>query len=68
MAGSARKAVVAKAMIAVAVLMPAAIIVAVALRSHLAVTGMRVGGLTPWIIADAVLLGTGLLLHRGEDL
>lgn len=68
MAGSSQKATIAKAMIAVAVLMPAAVIVAVALRSHMVITGLHVGGLTPWMMADAALLGIGLLLHRGEDL
>jgi hypothetical protein len=59
---------VAKAIIAVAVLLPALLILAVAFRTRMQLTGLRIGDLTPWIIGDTMLLGLGLVLHRGEDL
>ncbi len=59
---------VAKAIIAFAVLLPALLILATALRTRMQLTGLRIGSLTPWIIADAVILAAGLLLHTGEDL
>jgi hypothetical protein len=59
---------VAKAIIAFAVLLPALLILATALRTRMQLTGLRIGSLTPWIIADGCLLSLGLMLHRGEDL
>jgi predicted transporter len=59
---------IAKAMIGLAVLVPALIIVAVAVSSKMQLMGLQIRNLTPWIIADTVLLGFGLLLHKGEDL
>jgi hypothetical protein len=59
---------IAKAMIALAVLVPALLILGVAFHSRMLLTGLRITSLTPWMIADACLLGLGLMLHRGEDL
>jgi hypothetical protein len=59
---------IAKAIIAFAVLLPALLILATALRTRMQLTGLRIGSLTPWIVADAIILGFGLLLHSGEDL
>jgi hypothetical protein len=63
-----RRGTVAKAIIAVAVLMPALLILAVAVTRQMVIYGVRIGNLTPWIIGDTMLLGLGLMLHRGEDL
>ncbi len=59
---------IAKAIIAVAVLLPAALVVAAAVTRQMVIYGINIRNLTPWIIADGVLLAVGLLLHRGEDL
>jgi hypothetical protein len=62
------RAVFAKALIAIAVLVPALIILAVALHTRMLLTGLHISNLTPWFIADTGLLGLGLYLHRGEEL
>ncbi len=62
------RGIVAKAIIAIAVLVPAALILAVALHTRMTLTGLHIGSLTPWIAADGVLLAVGLMLHTGEDL
>ncbi len=59
---------IAKAIIAIAVLLPALLILVTAFRTHMQLTGLRITNLTPWIITDGMLLILGLLLHRGEDL
>jgi hypothetical protein len=59
---------IAKAIIGFAVLLPALLILATAFKTRMQLTGLRINNLTPWIIADAALLGFGLMLHRGEDL
>jgi hypothetical protein len=62
------RGIVAKAIIAIAVLVPAALILAVALHTRMTLTGLHIGTLTPWIAADAILLAVGLMLHNGEEL
>jgi len=59
---------IAKAMIAFAVLLPVLFIVTIAVRHQMVIYGVRIINLTPWFLADAAILGLGLLLHRGEDL
>ncbi len=59
---------IAKAIIAFAVLLPALLILATALRTRMQLTGQRIGSLTPWTVADAIILGFGFLPHSGEDL
>ncbi len=59
---------IAKAITAVAVMAPAALVIAVALSRKMVLWGVHIGSLSPWIVADAALLGIGLLLHRGEEI
>jgi len=64
-----RRGSVGKMLVAAAVLAPALLVVGLFLVMQSRMYGFRVHGpLWPWIAADAVVLGTGLLMLRGEDL
>ena len=59
---------IAKALIAFAVLLPVMIVLMAAVKQKMQIYGVHIGNLTPWFVGDAILLGIGLLLHRGEEL
>ena len=58
-----------KLLVGIAVLVPALLVVGLYLLLQGNLVGHRVHGpLWPWITADAVLLVTGMLLMRGQEL
>ncbi len=67
--GTGNRARVGKVLVGIAVLVPALLVVGLYLFLQGNLVGRGVHGpLWPWITADAVLLVTGMLLMRGQEL
>ncbi len=68
MSAISMRAHVGRALIAFAVLLPAVLVVLVIFRSQRVPAAALLQHLTPLMLFDGALLGTGLLLQRGEGL
>ncbi len=66
---SPRRVLIGKLLVGTAVLAPALLVVSVYLVLQGRLYGYHFKGpLWPWFTADAVLLGVGMLMLRGQDL